>query len=440
MRDPKPTAFEIHVGTSAEGEPISEQPFRIAWFGNFGGHSKPVTPIQLDRDNFDAVLKRCAPSLELSFAGSSVRLTFESLDDFHPDSLSRLLTAPLPPRDPDASTAGPLLDQMVDAAEPTAPRKTSSRPGDLQAFLDRATAGHLVPKPDARELDRQARTESVLAGQLRSLLHHPDFQALESAWRSAFFLTRRLETSTTLQLFLFDISKKELQDDLLAATNLRATDFFRNAQGLPGGGRWAVMGADYSFTTAPEDIALLSRIALIASQHATPFLSATPDPGERPRDSVAAQYWQALRVLPESVYIGLAAPRFLLRLPYGKETNPIERLPFEEMPAAPDARGYLWGNPAIVCLCLLGQTFAQDGWKMRPGTIREISGLPLHIFRQNGEPSMQPCTEALVTDREAEIVLQQGVMPLLADRNGDRILLPRFQSVAHPPRALAGPW
>ena len=52
---------------------------------------------------------------------------------------------------------------------------------------------------------------------MRALLHAPDFQAMEAAWRAVFLLVRRLETGTQLKLYLIDISKAELAADLDSA-------------------------------------------------------------------------------------------------------------------------------------------------------------------------------------------------------------------------------
>lgn len=466
--------IEVEIESRSGGKPVDEsQPFRIALFGDFSGRAnrglrgagRDARPVLLDRDNFDAVLKKCAPSLDLRIPESPepVHVGFASLDDFRPDALRHLVSAapgrsdPFPaesrPVQPLPSPAGGLLDQIVEAADPEPPRQAPVRAGDLQQFLDQVTAGYTVPRPNPREIQEQAQVEASVSEQLRAILHHPDFQALEAAWRSAFFLVRRLETGVDLKIFLFDVSKQELRDDIEDTANLARTEFFRHAAGLAADQPWAVLGTNYSFSASPDDVNLLARIALIAAQQRVPFLAAAepsvwgagslkgmPDPREWEVDSTSAEYWQTVRQLPEAAFIGLLAPRFLLRLPYGSETDEVEGFSFEEMPGAPAPDRYLWGNPALAALCLLGQSFLRDGWKMRPGTVREIPGLPVHVYQRNGESETQPCAEALLTDRAAEAIARHGIMPLLAERGGDRILLPRFQSVADPPRALAGRW
>src|SRR5205085_7960282 len=90
-----------------------------------------------------------------------------------------------------------------------------------------------------------------------------------------------------------------------------------------------------------------------------------PDDWKQPLSAEVADAWKALRALPESSYLGLALPRFLLRQPYGKESDPIDSFPFEELPGGLDHASYLWGNPSIICGYVLAAAFQSEGWDMR---------------------------------------------------------------------------
>jgi type VI secretion system protein ImpC len=70
----------------------------------------------------------------------------------------------------------------------------------------------------------------------------------------------------------------------------------------------------------------------------------------------------------------------------------------------------------------------------------DIENLPLHLYKQAGEPRTKPCAEVLFTEEAAELILENGIMPLLSFKNQDRIRLARFQSLADPPAHLAGRW
>ena len=221
--------------------------------------------------------------------------------------------------------------------------------------------------------------------------------------------------------------------------------------GTPGARRWAVLVGDYTFGPEPKDVEIAARLAGIANLAGAPWISAahpqlagcesfhdTPDPADWLKESPPA--WDVLRALPLASWLGLATPRFLLRLPYGSETEPCDLFPFEEMPGTPAHEDYLWGNPAFACALLLARSFASAGWDFQPGMHQDIGGLPLHLYRANGDPVSTPCAETLLTERAAVRLIERGLMPLASLKDSDTVRLVRFQSVAHPSAPLAGPW
>jgi predicted component of type VI protein secretion system len=148
--------------------------------------------------------------------------------------------------------------------------------------------------------------------------------------------------------------------------------------------------------------------------------------------------------MPQARYLALAAPRFLLRLPYGEETVPTEEFPFEEVSmeesSGPRHEDFLWGNPALACACLLGQNFSRHGWEMRPGQVRQIDGIPLYLYKHRGEAKQLPTAEAWLGERAAEAMLEDGVLPLLTVKNRDAIVLFDVRSLAAGDEPLAGAW
>ncbi|MGA8152316.1 MAG: type VI secretion system contractile sheath large subunit [Terriglobales bacterium] len=454
----------------------------------------------IDRDNFDEVLASFSPEirLQLGEADKAVALRFSELDEFHPDRLfarvpqfqtlqairARLQDpasfaaaikelglasggpAPEQPRENEPSLAaaasaqsiakGNLLDQTIEQTEIRVPDGRRRAPDELQDFVRRVTEPHLIAAADPRRGEVVEAIDRAISAQMRAVLRAPDFQALEAVWRAVFLLVRRLETSSQLKLYLIDISREELAADLESAADLHETAIYRRlvekSVGTPGAEPWTVVAGNYVFGPERKDAELLGRMARVAAAAGAPFLAGasprflgcaslavTPESRDwkPPQD---ADTWAALRRSPEARAVGLALPRFLLRLPYGKRTDPIESFAFEEMPDTPSHENYLWGNPAFLCALLLAQTFGEYGWDLRPGVISELDGMPLHVYEQSGESALKPCAEVLLTESAAEQILESGLMPLLSLKGKDRVRLMRFQSIAEPLQALAGRW
>jgi type VI secretion system protein ImpC len=469
--------------------------------GQSSGNLADRPMLTVDRDNLDQLMAKLAPAIRLPMdGGEAVSLRFRELEDFHPDRLFEraeifhrlrelrrrvadpatfgaaaeelgLGAAPQPAAQttaaatPAASVAagmvertGRLLDDVIEEAE-SGETRPSRRPDELQEFVQRVTRPHLVAQADARQANVLRMIDGALSAQMRALLHVPALQALESAWRAVDFLVRRVETGAQLKLYLVDITKEELAADLLSSSDLHQSQTYKllveKTVGTPGADAFSLLIGDYTYGAGRDDVEALRRLAKIAQAAGAPFVAGAsprllgcasiadaPHPREwsTPLQPEVAEAWDTLRRSPEAACVGLALPRFLLRLPYGKETDPIESFDFEEMPDTPEHEDYLWGNPAFAGALLLAQSFSDDGWQMRPGTHGEIDRLPLHIYKHDGESELKPCAETLLTEEAAQKILECGLMPLVSLKGQDAVELVRFQSIKEPLHALEGTW
>lgn len=346
-----------------------------------------------------------------------------------------------------------------DAGEPLRPAPAKSSPSELDSFVKEVVSPHLVAAEDPMKQDLVDAVDSIISSLMQAILQHPEFQMLESTWRGVEFLCRRLETGEKIKLYLFDSTKDELTADLRSQEDLSRTQFYESFVGQPaetfGGEPWAVIIGMYYFDKSTADIETIGRAAKIAHHGKVPFITAatstfvgcgsladSPDPARWSisEDTAAAKLWQRVRSMPEAASTGLVLPRFLLRLPYGNETDAIDRFSFEEFPSPSEHDGYLWGNPAVACACLLGRSFSKQGWQMKNSMILDVANLPLHIYKQDGEKVIKPCAEIPMMDSTVEAIMDQGIMPLISFINQDRVRLGRFQSIAKPATALAARW
>ncbi|MGH9664954.1 MAG: type VI secretion system contractile sheath domain-containing protein, partial [Bryobacteraceae bacterium] len=306
-------------------------------------------------------------------------------------------------------------------------------------YVRRIAAPFLVPRPDPKQAEMLAQIDAAIAGLMSAVLHRPEFQALEAAWRALFFLIRHIETGVDLKVFILNSPKEALASDLLPAADLRLTSLYKTLikdLSAPGSHPWSVVAGNYTFAAENEDVELLGRIGLLAASAHAPFLAAaTPDPEAWLPPGAA---WRELQQIPEARYLGVALPRFLLRLPYGAKTSPIESFAFEEMPESSEHGNYLWGNPVFACVRLLAEAFSLDGWSLRPGTALDIDGLPIHVYREDGEAVTKPCAELHISYADAQKLMENGLMPLLSMKDSDRVHLAGFRALNG--KTLVGPW
>jgi len=475
----------------------SGSPMRLLVLGDFSG--KPAatrTPLaqrathRVDVDNIDDVLRRLATRLEFLAVGAAnpaAEIDFSSLDDFHPDRLyaqvnlfralrdmrARLQdparfaaaaaelqqTAVLPaiaeaaPAQPaQAATAadldllGSLLGKPAGGLQtpPAAAAVAPHAAAGIDALIRGIVAPHIVRDAPPFQAQYLASVDMATGETMRALLHDPAFQSLESAWRGVMWLISSLELDENLELHLFDVSRDELRADVVAAkgqvtmTGLHRAlaDRWRNT---PDGQGWTVLAGLYSFGPSDADIGLLAALGLIASQAGGPLLAAG-DTALAGDDAKALAGWNALRRSEAAPWIGLAAPRVLLRLPYGKGSDPIAAFAFEEMPGTPEHEGFLWGNGSLAVALLIGRAFtAAGGWDFEPGDEREIGDLPAFTFLQGGERELQACAEQYLGEQGGNALLAAGLMPVMSHRHANAVTVMRFQSVAEPAAALAGP-
>ena len=491
-------AYEVNFGTMrvAASKPAAKKPgsFRIAMLGDFSARANSGKldtgaalaarkPLKVDCDNVDATLKRFGVKLRLPMGadGGVVDVPVNSLEDLHPDQLynnlpifselsglrQRLKTtatfakaakevqawggvksAGHGPRPRARSTVIPAHGKLNDFARligaPTAPAKPAVSIADL---LKQVVGPYVVPAKDPRQDQLVATVDSALAATMRSVLHHPDFQTFEALWRSVDMLVRRLETDEQLQIVLYDVTAEELAADLSKAEALENSGLYKLLIEQPAldaaQGPYAVVIGNYLFEQTPPHAELLGRLAKIVAQTQTSFVAAvgTNCLDTKPADlhPLIREAFDALAQMPEAGYLGLVVPRFMLRLPYGENTDPIDSFDFEEFTPQAGLKGMLWGNSAVIAGLLLGATFTQQGAKMQPGAVLTLGDMPFYYYTDSdGDQTALPCTERMLSSKMAELVSKYRFMPMLSMKGRNEVRLGGFGSLTG--RALSGPW
>lgn len=299
--------------------------------------------------------------------------------------------------------------------------------------------------------------DKKLSAQINLILHHEDFQKLESAWRGLHHLVSNTETDDKLRIRVMDVSKEELRRTLRRYKGIGwdQSPFFKRIYeeeyGQLGGEPYGCLVADYYFDHTPPDVELLGSLAKISAAAHAPFIAgASPSVLQmdswqelaNPRDlskifqNLEYAPWNSLRNSEDARYVGLAMPRFLSRLPYGIKTNPVDEFDFEEDTDGADHRKYTWSNAAYAMAVNINRSFKLYGWctlirGVESGGV--VEDLPCHTFpTDDGGVDMKCPTEIAISDRREAELSKNGFISLVHRKNTDYAAFIGAQSLQRP--------
>lgn len=343
--------------------------------------------------------------------------------------------------------------------KPKSDQAKSAVESAVRTLAEQALAGTALVSADAVKSIESiiAAIDQKLTEQINKIIHHEDFQKLESAWRGLNYLVNNTETDEQLKIRVLNISKTDLHKTLkrYKGTNWDQSPIFKKLYeeefGQFGGEPYGCLVGDFYFDQSPQDVELLGEMAKVAAAAHAPFISAaSPNVMQmdtwqelaNPRDLTkifqTPEYaaWRSLRESEDAKYIGLAMPRFLARLPYGAKTNPVEAFDFEEDTEGADHAKYSWANAAYAMATNINRSFKEYGWCSRIRGIESggaVEGLPVHSFpTDDGGVDMKCPTEIAISDRREAELAKNGFMPLIHRKNSDFAAFIGAQSLHQP--------
>jgi type VI secretion system protein ImpC len=352
--------------------------------------------------------------------------------------------------------AGSLLDSILS--------ETRIKPADegyevakrgVAAFIAEMLApGKAAEKVDKAGVDAMiAEIDKKLSAQVNEVLHHPEVQKLESAWRSLRFVIEKVDFRENIKVEMLSVDKETLQSDLEDSPDLTKSGFYRlvysNEYGVFGGKPYGVMNMNYDFGPGPQDIELLRKLAAVASMaHCPVVANAGPQffgdesfknlPTLKDLKSIfeGPQYarWHSFRESEDARYIGLAMPRFLLRLPYGEKTVPVKSFNFSEDVVDHHER-YLWGHASNTLVTRIADSFAKYRWApniIGPQSGGAVENLPLHQYEAMGEIQTKVPTEVQLTERREFELSEEGFIGLTFRKESDNAAFFSANSVQKP--------
>jgi type VI secretion system protein ImpC len=338
-----------------------------------------------------------------------------------------------------------LLDQIVEEGRFGVEPASKERGKNLvKEFIAQVLDGSMTIARDAEMMinARIAQIDHLVSLQLNEVMHNAAFQKLEGTWRGIKYLMDQSETGVMLKIKVLNVGKKELLKDLQRAPEFDQSQLFKKVYeeeyGIFGGSPFGALVGDYEFGKHPEDMELVEKISNVAAAAHAPFVSAAaPDlfnltsytTLDAPRDLAkifdTTEYakWKSFRMTEDSRYVALCLPRTLGRLPYGKDTKPVEAFNYEEHVDGSDHSKYLWMNAAFALASRMTNSFSQFGMCVAMRGVEGgglVTGLPVHNFyTDEGDVAMKCPTEVPITDRREKELADLGFVPLVHCKGTD---------------------
>jgi type VI secretion system protein ImpC len=356
------------------------------------------------------------------------------------------------------SEEGSLLEKILKEGRlaPTEEERHTAKQW-VEALVEQVVSKEMKVSADTEAMlnARIAAIDQALTNQLNEVMHAEPYQKLEAAWRGLRYFVFQTETSTMLKIKVFNISKGDLLKDLRKASEFDQSAMFKKVHdegyGVLGGAPFGALVGDYEFGRHPDDMETLEKMSNIAAAAHAPFLAAAstkmfnwdsytelvgPRDLAKIFDNDAYIRWKSFRESEDSRYVGLVLPHVLARLPYGKETAPVEAFDFEENVDGKDHSKYLWANAAYAFAARLTDAFARYEWCAAIRGVEGgglVEGLPTHTFTtDDGDIAVKCPTEIAITDRRENEFAKLGFIPLCYYKGTDRAAFLAAQSCQKP--------
>lgn len=264
--------------------------------------------------------------------------------------------------------------------------------------------------------------DKLLSDTLNLIMHHSDFQQLESSWSGIFELIKLSHDDSNIGIHLCSISHNQLIVESQKQQPLMDTHLYKllykTTFNMPGGTPYDILIGDYHFDHRPTHVATLSMLAELCERTFCPFITSIKPStlncdnwnelnskqdllnSYKSRDHIA---WQQLRTQAKSRFIYLTAGDYLARHTYYRLHNYYEYQFDEQIKCDED---YCWVNSAYAKARCIIRAYRQFGW------CTAIRG-----YETGGKVDNLPLTDQLKATRVAfsddqEYALSQlGIVP-----------------------------
>lgn len=291
----------------------------------------------------------------------------------------------------------------------------------LRAFVE---AG-LPPEAAADAL--VASLDEAVGRQIDEILHHPAFQALESAWRGVWLLVSRADRSQGVRVEVLNCSKEDLLLDFEDSPEVSKSGLYRIVYGGEyasfGGRPVAAILANYELD--PGDLPLLRLCCDVAAITGLAFLAAASPALAAPEPRPA---WTAFRERPVARFAGLIFPRALGRVAHRIHAAPqgTASFAYDETIARHD--DHLWQNAVFALGVCIARSF--ERWRLACDITGPVGGgVELPTWSGRRGPAS---TESRLWEQAEEDLAARGIIPLGTEARTGRAIFRRAPTCLAP--------
>lgn len=349
-----------------------------------------------------------------------------------------------------------MLDQILleTKLRPTDEGYDVARRGVAAFISELLKPAHGDEKVNSAAVDQMiAAIDQKLSAQLDAIFHAEAFQEMESAWRGLKFLVDRTDFRQNIKVEMLSVAKDDLLADFDDSPEVVRSGLYKHVYtaeyGQFGGQPIGAVITNFDFGPGAQDIKLMQYLASVGAMSHAPVIGAASTqmfgvdkfeelPNLKDLQSIfeGPKYakWNSFRQSEDARYMGLTAPRFLLRLPYSQDSNPVKAFNYTEA-AEGSTANYLWGNTAFAFATRLTESFANYRWCpniIGPQSGGAVENLPLHTFESMGQLQSKIPTETLVSDRREYELAEQGFIALTMRKGTDNASFFSANSVQKP--------
>jgi type VI secretion system protein ImpC len=351
---------------------------------------------------------------------------------------------------------GSLLDEIMAQTRiaPSEEAYSVAKKG-VAAFIENLISTDKSAEPVNKSVVDQMLVEldKKISDQMDEILHQESFQQLESSWRGLKLFIDRTDFRENNKVEILHVTKDELLEDFEYAPETSQSGLYKHVYssgyGQFGGEPVGAMIGNFAFTPSTPDMKLLQYMSALGAMAHAPFISSVgPEffgidsfeelPNIKDIKSIfeSPKYtkWRSLRESEDARYLGLTAPRFLLRVPYDPIENPVKTFNYEET-VNQSHEHYLWGNTAFAFATRLTDSFAKYRWCpniIGPQSGGAVEDLPVHVFESMGALETKIPTEVLITDRKEFELAEEGFIALTMRKGSDNAAFFSANSIQKP--------